>query len=134
MFVIALFYIVPYGNHGCQGGNVHNVYQYVVDNQGINTEASYPYKGRVSSYIHVECIESFWLHHHIWHASITIYGMPPPSLQQAQCQFNKSYIGATQTGVVVIPSGNEDDLQAATATAGPVSVAVDASSNAFRVS
>ena len=39
--------IVPYGNHGCQGGNVHKVYEYVVDNQGIDTEASYPYKGRV---------------------------------------------------------------------------------------
>lgn len=26
---------------------MHNVYEYVVDNQGIDTEASYPYKGRV---------------------------------------------------------------------------------------
>ena len=28
---------------------MHNVYEYVVDNQGIDTEASYPYKGRVSA-------------------------------------------------------------------------------------
>lgn len=42
-----LLTLVPYGNHGCQGGNVHTVYEYVVDNRGIDTEASYPYKGRV---------------------------------------------------------------------------------------
>lgn len=54
--------------------------------------------------------------------------------QQGQCLFNKNYIGASQTGVVTIPYGSEDDLQAATATAGPISVSVDASSNAFRVS
>lgn len=36
--------------------------------------------------------------------------------------------------MVTIPYGNEDDLQAATATAGPIAVSVDASSNAFRVS
>lgn len=35
---------------------------------------------------------------------------------------------------MMIPRGSEEDLKAATATAGPVSVAVDGSSNAFRVS
>ena len=111
--------VVPYGNHGCQGGNVHNVYNYVVDNQGIDTEASYPYKGKVhcSSYtLAIHETYSDWL-----------------CSQQGQCNFNKHNIGASQTGVVVIPKGSEDDLQAATATAGPISVAVDANSNAFRV-
>ena len=37
------------------------------------------------------------------------------------------------TGIVAIPSGSELDLQAAVATAGPVSVAIDATSNAFKV-
>ena len=38
------------------------------------------------------------------------------------------------SGIVMIRSGSESDLQAAVAFAGPVAVAVDASSTAFRVS
>ena len=38
-----------------------------------------------------------------------------------------------QTGIVQIKSGNEKELQAAVATGGPVAVAIDGSSNAFRV-
>ena len=57
-----------------------------------------------------------------------------PHPQQGQCKFNKSFIGATEAGVVMITSGSEADLQAAVATAGPISVAIDGTSNAFRVS
>ena len=38
------------------------------------------------------------------------------------------------TGVVKISKGSEDNLLAAVASTGPVSVAVDGDSNAFRVS
>ena len=38
------------------------------------------------------------------------------------------------SGMVQIKSGSESDLQGAIANAGPVSVAVDGSSNYFRVS
>jgi hypothetical protein len=37
------------------------------------------------------------------------------------------------SGVVSIKSGSEQDLLAAVATVGPIAVAVDASSNGFRV-
>lgn len=37
------------------------------------------------------------------------------------------------SGVVSIKSGSEQDLLAAVATAGPIAVTVDASSNGFRV-
>ena len=37
------------------------------------------------------------------------------------------------SGTVSITSGSEDELQSAVAYIGPVAVAVDASSNAFRV-
>ena len=55
-------------------------------------------------------------------------------IKQAQCKFNKVGVGATEAGIVMIPRGSEEELKAATATAGPVSIAIDGSSNAFRVS
>jgi cathepsin L len=33
-----------YGNAGCEGGNYRTVYKYIIENQGIDTQSSYPYK------------------------------------------------------------------------------------------
>ena len=41
---------VPYGNHGCQGGNMYLAFLYVISNEGVDTQSSYPFKGKVQVY------------------------------------------------------------------------------------
>ena len=40
-------YLVPEGNNGCNGGNMYNSYMYVIFNDGVNTDKSYPFEGIV---------------------------------------------------------------------------------------
>ena len=53
--------------------------------------------------------------------------------QQSSCEYVRSGVGGRINGSRVIEQGNEDDLKAAVAKVGPIAVAVDASSSAFRV-
>ncbi len=45
--VNAFSHTVPEGNNGCNGGNMYNSYMYVIFNDGVNTEKSYPFEGIV---------------------------------------------------------------------------------------
>ncbi|KAF6212413.1 hypothetical protein GE061_012935 [Apolygus lucorum] len=86
------------GNDGCDGGLMDNGFAYIKANNGIDTEASYPYTG-----------------------------------EDGTCAAKKSDIAATVTGHVDIESGSESNLQDASATVGPISVAIDASSYDFQL-
>jgi len=53
-------------------------------------------------------------------------------LQDGKCHFNKSSIGADDTGYMDISSGDELALKVAVGTVGPISVAIDASHTSFQ--
>lgn len=48
------------------------------------------------------------------------------------CHFKKTTVGATDSGYIDIPEGDEKKLKKAVATVGPVSVAIDASHESFQ--
>ncbi|CAF1297507.1 unnamed protein product [Adineta steineri] len=56
----------------------------------------------------------------------------PYEAKRHKCNFDPKNVGATDTGFVQIKMGNETDLQAAIATIGPISVAIDASRSSFQ--
>ena len=53
--------------------------------------------------------------------------------QEEKCQYKASASGATDSGFVDIPKGDESKLQEAVATVGPVSIAIDASHSSFQL-
>ncbi|CAF0920977.1 unnamed protein product [Didymodactylos carnosus] len=56
----------------------------------------------------------------------------PYEARDGKCRFNPQNVGANDTGYTDIKSGSETDLQAAIATVGPISVAIDASQSSFQ--
>jgi cathepsin L len=88
-----------YNNNGCRGGWPARAMKYIKDNNGIDTEESYPYTAH----------------------------------QNPECKYDAANIGATLTGSVELPQGNEARLQEAVATIGPISVAIDANHMSFQL-
>ena len=105
-----------------------NTYLYIIDNGGIDTASSYPYKSKVMSGS-VSCsiiaIKLFFFFFFFFLLRVTT--------QQYYCKFSSSNVGAKATGFVLISSGSESDLMSAVATVGPVAVHIDANNNAFQV-
>ncbi|GIZ03445.1 cathepsin L [Caerostris extrusa] len=56
----------------------------------------------------------------------------PYTAQDGTCHFKKADVGATVTGYVDIPTGDEEALKQAVATIGPISVAIDAAHESFQ--
>jgi cathepsin L len=57
----------------------------------------------------------------------------PYEAKDDKCRYNPGASGATDTGSVDVPAGDESKLQEAVATVGPVSVAIDASHSSFQL-
>jgi len=89
------------GNEGCNGGLMTQAFEYIIKNNGIDTEASYPYTSGAG-----------------------VVG---------KCQFKSANVGAHITGYTNVASGSVSGLQNASATIGPISVAMDASLNSFQL-
>jgi cathepsin L len=87
-----------YGNHGCNGGSMSYAFQYIQENNGIDTEDSYPYEAT-----------------------------------DDDCRFTPDSVGATCSGSTSLPEGDEEALKEAVATVGPVSVAIDANHESFKM-
>jgi cathepsin L len=57
----------------------------------------------------------------------------PSQLSMCQCHFDPTKIGATMTGFTVIKSRDENALQQAVATVGPIATVIDASHASFQL-
>lgn len=55
------------------------------------------------------------------------------SWQDEKCKYKASGSGATDSGYVDVPRGDESKLKEAVATVGPVSVAIDAGHTSFQL-
>jgi cathepsin L len=57
----------------------------------------------------------------------------PYEARTLKCRFDATKVGATDTGMVDVPSQDEAALKSAIATVGPVSVAIDAAHSSFQL-
>ncbi|XP_036354826.1 cathepsin L1-like [Octopus sinensis] len=89
-----------YGNNGCSGGLMGNVFEYVKVNNGIDTEEMYPYEGEVFFLI---------------------------KSKDETCRYKRNPF--TLTGQGMVDSENETALMVAVATIGPISVGINANSD-----
>merc|ERR1711997_354916 len=85
-------------DHGCLGGLMSHAFTYIKENNGIDTESSYPYTAKTGK----------------------------------KCLFKAEDVGATLQSYKGIPKGDEDALQKAVASVGPISVGIDAGHPSFQ--
>ncbi len=91
-------YTSKYANHGCDGGLQEWAYDYIRDNGGIDTEASYPYRDEG----------------------------PKCDRGNCTCLYRKGQVGATVKGYVKVKKESNEALTDAVASVGPVAVSLNA--------
>ncbi|XP_067169254.1 cathepsin S-like [Apteryx mantelli] len=101
-----------YGNEGCGGGWRTKAFQYIIDNQGIDSDDSYPYTAQVTR-------------------SRSRRVFPLPLCQDGTCHYNPAARAANCSSYVELLYGDESALKDAVANAGPVSVGIDSSQPTF---
>lgn len=115
-----------YGNNGCNGGLMDQAFQYIRDNHGLDTEISYPYEAEDD-----KCRYVLIVLRNTWRERVSICAIRWFN-DSWNCRYNPKNSGATDSGYVDIPEGDENKLRAAVATIGPVAVAIDASAESFQ--
>lgn len=136
-----------FGNRGCYGGMVNWAFKYVKEN-GLQTEDSYPFEATVSGTLDhnngntsnfafnvvPNCLSRQQLSHLLKFILSNELNTSPLafSLQDGTCRYNPASVEATSTGYVDIIREDEDALQEAVATIGPISVAISTSHESFR--
>ncbi|KAJ8984230.1 hypothetical protein NQ317_007462 [Molorchus minor] len=110
----------PYGNDGCEGGLMNPSFQYVKDNGGVDGHEGYSFEAKEAEcrFRRECCCNLFGTRTH----------RSPFGLTGEFVFINYQ----TFSGFVDIPPGDEQSLEIAVSTLGPVTAAIDASSDAFQ--
>jgi len=98
-----------------------NAFQYVMQNHGLDSDAAYPYIGKVG-----QCLS---LHGKspILKPVKAFINSPAQHFQRDKCKYSSLYRAANCTGYGFLPKGDEFALKVGLAIIGPIAVAIDAS-------
>lgn len=137
------------GNMGCEGGWMDTAFEYVKENGGLDTEYSYPYEAEVRGKLkqsNMNSLNFFWPRPldknwnrnfgSFWPLLGLFKKVKCPlsfSLKDRFCRYNPATVGAICNGYVDIWYEDENALQEAVATIGPISVAIDANHTSFQL-
>ena len=98
-------------------------FTYIKQNNGIDTEDSYPVNRTICFY--------FFINSPLIFNTFFDFFLQYAAVDQT-CKFDRINVGATDSGFIDVKKKDENALQQAIDTVGPVSVAIDASQPSFQ--
>jgi len=111
-----------FGNYGCNGGWTTNAFEYIAKNGGIETDASYPYKGCNKE----DLIDKLNITVDIDFCDVNDY---KGNNSTSYCHFDPAKVETTMKGYARVKKGDEESLKSAVATVGPISVSMNVVDN-----